>query len=115
MIRRPPKSTLFPYTTLFRSQMKGLHPIAVDIEENILHFRLVRDPTNADQKVMWDDLLGRATSFKRQHEGSWQQHGLERTVRVSIGLENQSPFKSSAKFNLIVVHRGWFIAFCMFF
>src|SRR5256885_8431446 len=25
MIRRPPRSTLFPYTTLFRSQYRGLH------------------------------------------------------------------------------------------
>src|SRR5258708_15105822 len=25
MIRRPPRSTLFPYTTLFRSQRDGLH------------------------------------------------------------------------------------------
>src|SRR2546430_17682668 len=27
MIRRPPRSTLFPYTTLFRSQMPGAHLI----------------------------------------------------------------------------------------
>src|SRR2546425_6403675 len=26
MIRRPPRSTLFPYTTLFRSVQRGLHP-----------------------------------------------------------------------------------------
>src|SRR5438132_9444224 len=26
MIRRPPRSTLFPYTTLFRSQRRGLGP-----------------------------------------------------------------------------------------
>src|SRR3712207_9286703 len=26
MIRRPPRSTLFPYTTLFRSQRAGEHP-----------------------------------------------------------------------------------------
>src|SRR3712207_8195000 len=26
MIRRPPRSTLFPYTTLFRSLIKGLVP-----------------------------------------------------------------------------------------
>src|SRR3712207_8356672 len=26
MIRRPPRSTLFPYTTLFRSQAAGLPP-----------------------------------------------------------------------------------------
>src|SRR3989475_6583523 len=25
MIRRPPRSTLFPYTTLFRSQCRALH------------------------------------------------------------------------------------------
>src|SRR2546427_8351799 len=28
MIRRPPRSTLFPYTTLFRSQFVPGHPIA---------------------------------------------------------------------------------------
>src|SRR2546430_13051928 len=27
MIRRPPRSTLFPYTTLFRSQLAGLMPV----------------------------------------------------------------------------------------
>src|SRR5256885_10059524 len=26
MIRRPPRSTLFPYTTLFRSRAGGIHP-----------------------------------------------------------------------------------------
>src|SRR5687767_15630826 len=26
MIRRPPRSTLFPYTTLFRSEARGRHP-----------------------------------------------------------------------------------------
>src|SRR3712207_7296682 len=30
MIRRPPRSTLFPYTTLFRSLLGGGHPPAVD-------------------------------------------------------------------------------------
>src|SRR5258708_33850640 len=29
MIRRPPRSTLFPYTTLFRSQAEGFEVIAV--------------------------------------------------------------------------------------
>src|SRR3712207_7378208 len=28
MIRRPPRSTLFPYTTLFRSEVEGLHLLA---------------------------------------------------------------------------------------
>src|SRR3712207_8417158 len=34
MIRRPPRSTLFPYTTLFRSQEDGLH---VEDEEEHRH------------------------------------------------------------------------------
>src|SRR3712207_7519304 len=28
MIRRPPRSTLFPYTTLFRSPVDGVHHVA---------------------------------------------------------------------------------------
>src|SRR5258708_40055615 len=31
MIRRPPRSTLFPYTTLFRSgRLVGIHPITIE-------------------------------------------------------------------------------------
>src|SRR5256885_16940958 len=33
MIRRPPRSTLFPYTTLFRSPLADLLPIATDVLE----------------------------------------------------------------------------------
>src|SRR2546422_8577292 len=31
MIRRPPRSTLFPYTTLFRSQVEGERPGVVPL------------------------------------------------------------------------------------
>src|SRR3712207_8422989 len=31
MIRRPPRSTLFPYTTLFRSELPGVRQEDVDI------------------------------------------------------------------------------------
>src|SRR3712207_8152525 len=34
MIRRPPRSTLFPYTTLFRSTSRVKPPIAVSTIEN---------------------------------------------------------------------------------
>src|SRR5687767_15495817 len=46
MIRRPPKSTLFPYTTLFRSQVPGLGAHAAAIravgakETEALHVRV---------------------------------------------------------------------------
>src|SRR5712664_4537178 len=37
MIRRPPRSTLFPYTTLFRSAYRQLRPVGCS-----------RDPSDAD-------------------------------------------------------------------
>src|SRR3712207_7848766 len=36
MIRRPPRSTLFPYTTLFRSDPALVAVLAVDVAEELL-------------------------------------------------------------------------------
>src|SRR5256885_4643673 len=33
MIRRPPRSTLFPYTTLFRSALLALHALLMPLDE----------------------------------------------------------------------------------
>src|SRR5690349_24257172 len=48
MIRRPPRSTLFPYTTLFRSQLKGVwtdgSAVPSDIVTLGLAQNLVDDP-----------------------------------------------------------------------
>src|SRR2546422_7408609 len=45
MIRRPPRSTLFPYTTLFRSRFLDLHPPASDVRNQL-------------QDLLWADSLG---------------------------------------------------------
>src|SRR3712207_9125568 len=37
MIRRPPRSTLFPYTTLFRSRRHRGHGALEDLEQRLLH------------------------------------------------------------------------------
>src|SRR5256885_9631009 len=37
MIRRPPRSTLFPYTTLFRSLLRGTEPGTLGIAEISQH------------------------------------------------------------------------------
>src|SRR2546425_9401731 len=37
MIRRPPRSTLFPYTTLFRSQVPQRHPFLPGIDPGFPH------------------------------------------------------------------------------
>src|SRR2546430_17708794 len=38
MIRRPPRSTLFPYTTLFRSHHKGITLAGIGTEEGTFQF-----------------------------------------------------------------------------
>src|SRR3712207_8939806 len=44
MIRRPPRSTLFPYTTLFRSQTVGNTVTEIDLATNrVLRTHLVAD------------------------------------------------------------------------
>src|SRR3712207_8290449 len=42
MIRRPPRSTLFPYTTLFRSEQPALEPAVADLVDGLLHGHLAR-------------------------------------------------------------------------
>src|SRR2546428_3627568 len=34
MIRRPPRSTLFPYTTLFRSRGQGLVGVGISVDDS---------------------------------------------------------------------------------
>src|SRR3712207_8967636 len=36
MIRRPPRSTLFPYTTLFRSAERGARTAGIELDEKSL-------------------------------------------------------------------------------
>src|SRR3712207_7582550 len=43
MIRRPPRSTLFPYTTLFRSL------VGVDVGSHRLHERVAREHRQGDR------------------------------------------------------------------
>src|SRR5437762_4300700 len=45
MRRPPPRSTLFPYTTLFRSREHGIHPIARIV--------VAKDPLLASRKTAW--------------------------------------------------------------
>src|SRR5688572_31631195 len=63
MIRRPPRSTLFPYTTLFRSQrqqrlVKGM-PFRLDVEIDVVDAR--HQAAHA-----FDPALDRCVIFHRQ-------------------------------------------------
>src|SRR3712207_8837640 len=51
MIRRPPRSTLFPYTTLFRSHdVRPVHFHRADADPQLVGDRLVRAATKQSQR-----------------------------------------------------------------
>src|SRR2546426_8501393 len=43
MIRRPPRSTLFPYTTLFRSQIVAVELLRLEREVDVLALEIRRE------------------------------------------------------------------------
>src|SRR3712207_7997539 len=84
MIRRPPRSTLFPYTTLFRSlwsslrQVKGISPTRheLDVAKTfaLSYERLKPDnkdsPDEQDVKLLARKLLARAALFRSEEHTS---------------------------------------------
>src|SRR5256885_4903612 len=75
MIRRPPRSTLFPYTTLFRS-IKDLHvrPKTIKtLEENL---------GNTIQAI------GMGKDFMSEHQKQWQQKSKLRSEEHTSELQS---------------------------
>src|SRR2546430_12146423 len=67
MIRRPPRSTLFPYTTLFRSLSRDAHFVAI-------HDATVNRTTNGHGAV--HDM--KLAELRRLDAGSWFGSELDR-------------------------------------
>src|SRR2546427_12385838 len=68
MIRRPPRSTLFPYTTLFRSLARARHQLDEYFARTRTTFDLPLDPPGTTfQQQVWDLLrtipYGTTTSY----------------------------------------------------
>src|SRR3712207_8293201 len=66
MIRRPPRSTLFPYTTLFRSLVASMLTAAADLI------------TNPDQtpvrRLGVDEHRYRSVRYFRDSDGGWRRY-----------------------------------------
>src|SRR2546430_10827969 len=77
MIRRPPRSTLFPYTTLFRS-VRGISPSLSDIERVGGEMRKIGVPMLRDLKT-------------RRHPDLFMAHDVvERSEEHTSELQSQS-------------------------
>src|SRR5690349_24218651 len=53
MIRRPPRSTLFPYTTLFRSDVIVPVARAIAVDARLLCFNEMQVTNIADAMILW--------------------------------------------------------------
>src|SRR2546430_13259304 len=85
MIRRPPRSTLFPYTTLFRSggnQMLGDLQHSLDVAEPERVVRIdenplrVRSEEHTSELQSQSNLVCRLLLEKKKHEAEQLQHRL---------------------------------------
>src|SRR2546423_2119003 len=72
MIRRPPRSTLFPYTTLFRSNIKS------EIEKSLTRLALT-DADSVDVEVNGREVVLRGTvrSLAEKFEARSEEHTSE--------------------------------------
>src|SRR5256885_14994008 len=61
MIRRPPRSTLFPYTTLFRSRVHRPAQLILEVEQAVTRIGLL-----AGRLVALADVLARAMQAAQQ-------------------------------------------------
>src|SRR5260370_14216574 len=74
MIRRPPRSTLFPYTTLFRSCSMSVYSVSVSCCSR--RRRLTRICTSRSGSVISPTISGRldASSRSEEHTSELQSH-----------------------------------------
>src|SRR5258707_11534480 len=75
MIRRPPRSTLFPYTTLFRSQLHGGvggNQVVARQARTIIERNLVFSNASLAQEVPHDRQTGIAENRSEEHTSELQ-------------------------------------------
>src|SRR5260370_34478491 len=75
MIRRPPRSTLFPYTTLFRSKLPNLHTARLERSK-----RRRRAPEEEEIHIMQDEIMS-----VQQTRGVGQKERLRQELSAQMG------------------------------
>src|SRR3712207_7203592 len=77
MIRRPPRSTLFPYTTLFRSALRGVLPDQAEADR-----RRGEPPDEARAEGGGRGLLGNSGGVRHHAEGGRVVRSEEHTSEL---------------------------------
>src|SRR2546427_3767580 len=91
MIRRPPRSTLFPYTTLFRSY---LHDWASEVADAMPGFRYIPVLSEAKPEDAW---TGRTGMRSEEHTSELQSQS---NLVCRLLLEKKTPLVLEASIRL---------------
>src|SRR6185312_17475571 len=83
MIRRPPRSTLFPYTTLFRSLRVVGDVVEIGLEIELRGVREVEVEAAAQADIQL--IVARTVNAVRSGTGAVGE-GVERSERVAVGV-----------------------------
>src|SRR5256885_13023201 len=99
MIRRPPTSTLFPYTTLFRSRERGKTAVVAcsqPVRRDVLRGQ---EHAVSDQLRRLDPGIGRSwsgTACRSEEHTSELQSPCNLVCRLLLEKKNQTPLPSSS-------------------
>src|SRR5258705_6296918 len=86
MIRRPPRSTLFPYTTLFRSTNDLKSAMTQSVERGTNYYSLAYTPENKAS-----DSTYRRVEIKRSEEHTSELQSLRHLVCRPLLQTNRQP------------------------
>src|SRR5260370_31509742 len=99
MIRRPPRSTLFPYTTLFRSNARIVYRFRGESRHTFAHFRL---PVGGDLVAM--PVMQDVGERSEEHTSELQSH-LNLVCRLLLEKKKKIP-RSRQHVAMIEQHRA---------
>src|SRR3954463_16830607 len=84
MIRRPPRSTLFPYTTLFRSNDTATTELyTLSLHDALDGRRIIRSEEHTSELQSHDNLVCRLPLEKKQHHAAARTAGTEQRPETS--------------------------------
>src|SRR5260370_8868977 len=99
MIRRPPRSTLFPYTTLFRSQNELLDLLGAAVTITLLHLCL-NCRTSSYTSKRWSN------AFRSEEHTSELQSHLNLVCRLLLEKKNrESQLELRPGHRRVLIHR----------
>src|SRR5258706_11441890 len=92
MIRRPPRSTLFPYTTLFRSRLGE----ASLLSQNIAEIRMGLGVVRVELERRFKMFGGLVVILKRSEEHTSELQSLTNLV-CRLLLEKKKPYREAVR------------------